>query len=71
MDTSGTTQTNDIFNFHCTRHPGNKLYLLADDVAQFLLELGATEETDVRLRLEEAAANVLKLKEEDLGKKIL
>jgi hypothetical protein len=52
----------EIFQFHCVKHPGNKTYLLIDDVVQFLREMAATEETDVRNRLEEAAANVLKLK---------
>jgi hypothetical protein len=36
------------------------VYFRAEDVAALLRELGATEETDVRNRLEEAARNVEK-----------
>lgn len=35
-------------------------YLRIDDVATLLRELGATEETDVRNRLEQAARNLTK-----------
>lgn len=59
-----TTQNPEIFQFHCVKHPNNKVYLLLDDVAEFLRDLGSTEETDVRNRLEEAADNVMKLKED-------
>ncbi len=31
------------------------------DVSEFILELGATEETDVRNRLDEAAHNIMKI----------
>ena len=33
-------------------------YLHVDDVAEFIREIGGTEETDVRRRLEEAANNL-------------
>jgi hypothetical protein len=36
-------------------------YLRAEDVAAFLRELGSTEETDVRKRLDEAARNLEKM----------
>jgi len=51
------------FQFHCVKHPGNKVYLLVDDVAEFLRDLGSTEPTDTRNMLEEAAEKLLKLKE--------
>jgi len=35
-------------------------YLRVDDVAAFVRALGATEETDVRTRLDEAAHNLTK-----------
>lgn len=35
-------------------------YLHIDDVAAFLRELGGTEETDVRRRLDEAACRITK-----------
>lgn len=37
---------------------GGVVYLRAEDVADFITELGATEETDVRTRLEAAAHNI-------------
>lgn len=35
-----------------------EIYLRVDDVADYLCELGCTEETDVRKRLEKAAENI-------------
>ncbi len=55
----------EIFQFHFTRHPGNRIYLLIDDVAEFIRDIGSTENTDVRNRLEQAARNILNLKEGD------
>jgi len=34
-------------------------YLRAEDVAEYLLELAATEETDTRNRIEQAARNLI------------
>ena len=59
------TEETEIFQFHFTRHPGNRIYLLIDDVAEFIRDIGSTENTDVRNRLEQAAGNILKLKEGD------
>jgi hypothetical protein len=36
----------------------DKTYLRLEDVVQFIIEIGGTEETDVRNRLEEAARNI-------------
>lgn len=52
----------ETFQFHYTSHPDNKIYLLIDDVAEFIKDIASTETMDVRNRLEQAAANVLKLK---------
>jgi hypothetical protein len=38
---------------------GGVKYLRVDDVASFLRELGGGEETDVRRRLDEAAARIM------------
>lgn len=44
-------------------------YLHAEDVVEFIAELGATEETDVRNRLNEAARNIRTTTRPMVGKK--
>jgi N-acyl-L-homoserine lactone synthetase len=38
-----------------------KLYIRKEDVIAYMLEIASTEETDVRLRIEQACANIQKL----------
>lgn len=45
------------FLFRCVEVRGVR-YLRVDDVIAFLRELGSTEETDVRNRLDEAARRI-------------
>lgn len=40
----------------------NEIYILREDVAALIRETGATEETDVRDRLEQLAQNLERLK---------
>jgi hypothetical protein len=59
-----------VFHFRTVTVRG-VVYLRAEDVAEHLRELGATEETDTRRRLNEAAENVRKLstqRGEEVGK---
>ena len=41
----------------------NETFVLVDDIVEFLLDFAATEPTDTRNRLEEAARNMEKLNE--------
>jgi hypothetical protein len=43
------------------RPKNGHLYLRLEDVVEFLLEIAASEETDVRWRIEQAAENIRKL----------
>jgi hypothetical protein len=52
------------FEFRFVRVRGER-YLRLDDVASFIRDLGGTEETDVRNRLNEAAENLLRTTKED------
>jgi hypothetical protein len=51
----------EIFNVKTVAYKGS-VYLLREDVAKFLREIAATEENDVRVRLEKAADNVASVK---------
>lgn len=52
--------TNDNFPMRfILKYPS--LYIRKEDVVNYILELASTEETDVRIRLEEAAANLDKV----------
>ena len=49
------------FKFHVL-HSGDRTFVLLDDVMKFLTELGSTEDTDVRDRLEQAVNNLKPLR---------
>ena len=51
-------------NVRFIKYNGTK-YLRAEDISELLLEFGATEETDVRLRLAELASSICETAEKE------